>query len=210
MAWISHNIHHIFGMQLFFHALETDTPRNIHDLLIVTLGLAFKIRCHTYILRNNSNHHFCYIGWWKKMSSSDVTLYRNALQYIQIEENRSISQSQIPPLRIEMCKCQFLMVYRGTWGLFGIKVALTSHSTLRILMSLNWRHNDNDGVSNHQPHGCLLNRLFRRKSQKTPKLRVTGLCVGNSPGPVTSPHKWPVTRKMSPFDDVIMVWFPAS
>ena len=26
-------------------------------------------------------------------------------------------------------------------------------------------------------------------------------------GPVNSPHKWPVTRKMSPFDDVIMSWF---
>ena len=24
-------------------------------------------------------------------------------------------------------------------------------------------------------------------------------------GPVNSPHKWPVTRKMSPFDDVIML-----
>ena len=48
--------------------------------------------------------------------------------------------------------------------------------------SLRWRHNDHDGGSNHQPHGCLLNRLFRRKSKKTSKLRVTGLCVGNSPG----------------------------
>ena len=70
---------------------------------------------------------------------------------------------------------------------------------------LEWRHNDNDGVSNHQPHGCLLNRLFRRRSKKTSKLRVTGLCVGNSPGPVNSPHKGPVTRKMFPFDDVIMI-----
>ena len=25
-------------------------------------------------------------------------------------------------------------------------------------------------------------------------------------GPVNSPHKWPVTRKMFPFDDVIMLW----
>ena len=25
-------------------------------------------------------------------------------------------------------------------------------------------------------------------------------------GPVNSPHKWPVTRKMFPFDDVIMCW----
>ena len=71
-------------------------------------------------------------------------------------------------------------------------------------MPLQWHHNDHDGVSNHQPHGCLLNRLFRRRSKKTSKLRVTGLCVGNSPGPVNSPHKWPVTRKMFPFDDVIM------
>ena len=70
--------------------------------------------------------------------------------------------------------------------------------------TLQWRHNDHDGVSNHQPHGCLLNRLFRRRSKKTSKLRVTGLCVGNSPGPMTSPHKGPVTRKMFPFDDVIM------
>ena len=37
-------------------------------------------------------------------------------------------------------------------------------------------------VSNHQPHDCLLNRLFRRRSKKTSKLRVTGLCAGNSPG----------------------------
>ena len=26
-------------------------------------------------------------------------------------------------------------------------------------------------------------------------------------GPVNSPHKWPVTRKKFPFDDVIMRWF---
>ena len=47
--------------------------------------------------------------------------------------------------------------------------------------ALQWRHNDRDGVSNHQPPDCLLNRLFRRRSKKTAKLRVTGLCEGNSP-----------------------------
>ena len=46
---------------------------------------------------------------------------------------------------------------------------------------LQWRHNEHDGVSNHQPHGCLINRLFRRFSKKTSKFRVTGLCAGNSP-----------------------------
>ena len=62
--------------------------------------------------------------------------------------------------------------------------------------SVQWRHNGRDSVSNHQPHHCLLNPLFRRRSKKTSKLRVTGLCAGNSPGTVNSPHKWPVTRKM--------------
>ena len=57
------------------------------------------------------------------------------------------------------------------------------------ICTLRWRHNDHPVVSNHQPHGCLLNRLFRRRWKKTSKLRVTGLCAGNSPGPVNSPYK---------------------
>ena len=74
-------------------------------------------------------------------------------------------------------------------------------------LTLQRRHNGHDSVSNHQPHVCLLNRLFKRRSKKISKLRVTGLCAENSP--VNSPHKWPVTRKMFPFDDVIMENFGA-
>ena len=78
-----------------------------------------------------------------------------------------------------------------------------SHYTLGLLWAgvgahvsgaLRWRHNERDGVSNHQPHDCLLNRLFRRRWKKTSKLHV---------------HNGPVTRKMFPFDDVIM-WWPHS
>ena len=47
--------------------------------------------------------------------------------------------------------------------------------------ALLWRHNGRDGVSNHQSYDCLLDRLFRRRSKKTSKLRVTGLCAGNPP-----------------------------
>ena len=47
--------------------------------------------------------------------------------------------------------------------------------------ALQWRHNGQEGVSNHQPHHCLLTRLFGSRSKKTSKLRVTGLCAGNSP-----------------------------
>ena len=49
------------------------------------------------------------------------------------------------------------------------------------LVTLQWRHNGRDGVSNHRRLDGLLNRLFRRRSKKTLKLCVTGLCEGNSP-----------------------------
>ena len=35
-----------------------------------------------------------------------------------------------------------------------------------------WHHNRRDGVSNHQPHDCLLNHSIRRRSKKTSKFRV--------------------------------------
>ena len=51
----------------------------------------------------------------------------------------------------------------------------------RHVQTLEWRHNKSDYVSNHRRLDCLLNRLFRCKSKKTSKLRVTGLWEGNSP-----------------------------
>ena len=35
--------------------------------------------------------------------------------------------------------------------------------------SLQWRHNERDGVSNHQNHGCSFNRFFQGADQKTIK-----------------------------------------
>ena len=63
------------------------------------------------------------------------------------------------------------------WGSHGIGPVTVKD----MINTLRWRHNERDGVSNHQPHDCLLNRLFGRRLKKTSKLRVTGLCAGNSP-----------------------------
>ena len=52
---------------------------------------------------------------------------------------------------------------------------------------LEWHHNGDDCVSNHQPHDCLVSRLFRCRSKKTSKLHVTGLYAGNSPVTGESP-----------------------
>ena len=81
--------------------------------------------------------------------------------------------------------------------------------------TLQRRHNERYGVSNHQPHDCLLNRLFKAQIQGNIKaLRhwpLWGEFTGNRWIP---PHEGPVTRKMFPFDDVIMhvlhraCWWP--
>ena len=72
--------------------------------------------------------------------------------------------------------CNFLL-----WG-SGARGLLLASSNEVICSSLRWPHNGHDCVSNHQPHDCLLNRLFRHRSKKISKPRVTGLCAGNSPG----------------------------
>ena len=49
------------------------------------------------------------------------------------------------------------------------------------MLTLQWRHNELDGISNHRRLYCVRNRLFRRRSNEISKLRVTGLCTGISP-----------------------------
>ena len=48
-------------------------------------------------------------------------------------------------------------------------------------LPLQWRHNERDGVPNYLCLDCSLNRLIRCRWEKISKLRVTGLCDGNSP-----------------------------
>ena len=71
-----------------------------------------------------------------------------------------------------------------------------------FLGSLQWRHNERNGVSNHRRLDCLRNRSSRRWSRKTSKLRVTGPCQGNPPVTGGFPHQRAssVTRNIFPFD----------
>ena len=70
-------------------------------------------------------------------------------------------------------------------GVQPSKHSICSRSPLKIqkygYMHYNDVPNGRDDVSNHQSHHCLLFDLFRCRSKKTSKLRVTGLCEGNSP-----------------------------
>ena len=71
------------------------------------------------------------------------------------------------------------------------------------IWSLQWRHNEPYGIWNHQPHDCLLNRLFGYRSKKISKLCVTGFCEGNSP--VTG--EFPAQRASNVENDAIW-WRP--
>ena len=78
-----------------------------------------------------------------------------------------------------------------------------THETLvKWSDTLQWRHNERDGVSNHQPRDSLLySGAGQRKHQSSASLVFVW---GIPRWPVNSPHKRPVTRKMFPFDNVIM------
>ena len=101
---------------------------------------------------------------------------------------------------------RFLCIITSQWynhyaiPLFAFTARPTKHSEI----SLQLRHNERDGVSNHQPHNCLLERLFRHRWKKASKLRVTGLCDGNSPRTGEFPAQRASNVEMFPFDDVII------
>ena len=72
------------------------------------------------------------------------------------------------------------------------------------LFPLQWRHNEHECVSNHKRFECLLKRLFRPRSKKHRSSASVAFAWGIHRRPVNSPHKRSVTRKMFPFDDVII------
>ena len=83
------------------------------------------------------------------------------------------------------------------YGVCSIEVISPINNDLLSLLP-----NGHDSVSNHQPYDCLLNRLFRRRSKKTSKLRITGLCVGNSPVTGESP------AQMASNAENVSIWWP--
>ena len=70
--------------------------------------------------------------------------------------------------------------------------------------SLRWHHNGRDGVSNHQPDIIYLTVYSSADQRKSQSFASLAFVRGIHRWPVNSPHKWPGTRKMFSFDDVIM------
>ena len=88
-------------------------------------------------------------------------------------------------LCVPLCPSVTVSVYLSVFLSVSLLLPFCLYVSLLVNLShpkpLLWCHNEHDGVSNHQPHHCLLNRSFRRRSKKTSKLHITSLCAGNSP-----------------------------
>ena len=83
------------------------------------------------------------------------------------------------------------------WYFMTTYVDVRNTLEYELQCSLHWRQNDHGGISNHQPHDCLLNRLFRLRSKKTSKLSVTGLCPG--------PGEFPAQR--ASYAENVFIWW---
>ena len=69
-----------------------------------------------------------------------------------------------------------------------------------FLDTLQWRHNDHDGVSNHQPHGCLLNGLFGQIKENIKAQRHWPLC-----GEFTGTGEFPAQRASNA--ESVSIWW---
>ena len=80
----------------------------------------------------------------------------------------------------------------------------------RVVVTLQWRHN---GAIAFQitsltiVYSIVYSDADQRKHQSCASLAFVR---GIHRGPMNSPHKWPVTRKLFPFDDVIMTYISTS
>ena len=71
----------------------------------------------------------------------------------------------------------------------------------RLIGSLHWRHNDHDGVSNHQPHGCFTQPFIQTQIKETIKApRHWPLC-----GEFTGPGEFPTQR--ASYAENVSIWW---
>ena len=117
------------------------------------------------------------------MTSSCVTHHHPMVLFMRLRNSKNNTLSTIS----SAIGHQFVKLRNADFSLMDTLYSLQCRYLyiLMYLFKVSCLVNHYDDVImgiNHQPHDCLLNRLFRRRSKKISKLRVTGLFAGNSPG----------------------------
>ena len=189
-------------MIIFIHSqTPTQQPLKFANSFILMLLRAYD---YSYMLELN----LIYISRWDPMVSLSLFLRQRIFKFqiIYFTSSVQIQLRYFAPTKIHM------LPDRPTGEITFFTKQCHRHipsNVPKIIIenfnSLQWRQNERHGVSVHQPQDCLLNRVFGRRSKKTPKLCVTGLCEGNSPVTGEFPHRGPVRWKMFPCDNVIMI-----
>ena len=91
-------------------------------------------------------------------------------------------QGPYPPC-LRMADRALLAGYPRYYGYSSREVGKSGTGTKAHTSLINHKHSQSifNCIFSIQLHHCLPNRLFGCRSEKTSKLRVTGLCAGNSP-----------------------------
>ena len=113
---------------------------------------------------------------------STVLLIGSAFEHFIIKIDKCIRKQNKKTHHFRVKHCIHILRYKTRWPLSRSRLMWKDVVLLAWRYTLQWRHNGRDSVSNQQLLDCLFNILFRHRSKKTSKLRVTGLCEGKSPG----------------------------
>ena len=95
-----------------------------------------------------------------------------------------------------------------SWDLQGNMTATYRERTVMTLWTntissyarftpLRWRHNEHEGVSNHQPHGCLLDRVFKENIKALRHWPLWGEFTGD---------RWIPAQRVSNVENVSIWW----
>ena len=158
------------------------------------------------------NNHICAVVVVNgKLNMARASLMQDLIFKVLFSKSNSINTSCMLCVYVitAICSCKlsrshFEIVRKSLINMLQSQILCRMHSRgSHMTIILQWRHYEQDGVSNHQPQHWLLNRLHRRRSRKTSKLRVTDLCEGNSPVTVEFPAQRASDAK---YDDGIIIY----
>ena len=101
----------------------------------------------------------------KKTLRNDVLTQRRYVRWQRFICRHSKHKSDLSSNPMVEC---FIKIYNPSKGENHLVTTLTGTRSMYVInLPLQWRHNGWDSFPNHQPHDCLLNGLFRRRSKET-------------------------------------------
>ena len=131
------------------------------------------------------------------------------LLYFYESEKSATDDALYVPITMTLYEHHGVSNYRQLDGLFNNLLMIVTPKTHKICIDGSLHYNDvtMDSIASQITsltivYSAVYSGADQRKHQSSASLAFVR---GIHRGPVNSPHKWPVTRKMFPFDDVIMV-----